>query len=130
MIYLDASALVKLAVAEDETATLRDWLAGHADLVRVTTDLARVEVPRAVMRTEPASLLQANQVVARTKKVALTSRVLSTAASLQPPALRSLDAVHLASALQLPDDLVAFVVYDQRLFAAAKDAGLPAIVPA
>lgn len=81
------------------------------------------------MRAQPTALLQAHQVVARVRKVTLSPGVLTTAASLQPPALRSLDAVHLASALQMRADLSSFVTYDQRLLEAAKDAGLPTTQP-
>jgi uncharacterized protein len=129
VIYLDASALVKLAITEAETPALRAYLEEHATRPRITTALATVEVPRAVMRSSPTALLQAFQAVARVHKVAVSMHVLSTAAALQPPALRSLDAIHLASALTLRAELEAFVAYDERLLAAAEAAGLPAIQP-
>lgn len=130
MIYLDASALVKLVVTEAESAALRRWLAEHSSQPRVSTALVMVELPRAVMRAHPTALLQAHQVVSRVQKVVLSPQVLATAASLQPPRLRSLDAVHLASALLLRPELEAFVCYDQRLAAAAQDADLPVAQPA
>jgi predicted nucleic acid-binding protein len=129
VIYLDSSALVKLAVVEAGTVALTRWLAEHEDQARATSELARVEVTRAVMRAMPTALLQAHHVVARTYKVALTEQVLDTAASLQPQSLRSLDAIHLASALTLGSRLTAFVCYDERLNAAASALSLPVTTP-
>ena len=99
MIYLDSSALVKLVVREDETAALTAWLATEQETPKVSSDLVIVEVPRAVMRSVPTALLSAHHLVARLQKVALTPELLTAAAALQPPLLRSLVAVHLASAL-------------------------------
>lgn len=129
MIYLDSSALVKLAVTEPESDALRAWLAERGDTPRITSDLVRVEVTRAVMRSQPQALLQAQQVVSRINKILIGPELLTTAASLQPPTLRSLDAVHLASALLLRNRLTAFVGYDSRLTAAARAAGLPFTTP-
>jgi uncharacterized protein len=129
VIYLDSSALVKLAVTERESGALRDWLAAHADTPRISSDLVRVEVTRAVMRSQPQALLQAQQVVSRVNKLLIGPELLNTAASLQPPTLRSLDAVHLASAMFLRSRLTAFVGYDDRLNAAVRSAGLPLAAP-
>ena len=129
MIYLDSSALVKLAVVEANTVALTRWLAEREEQARATSELARVEVTRAVMRAMPTALLQAHHVVARTYKVAVTEQVLTTAASLQPQSLRSLDAIHLASALALGGRLTAFVGYDDRLNAAAQALNLPVVAP-
>jgi uncharacterized protein len=129
VIYLDSSALVRLAVVEANTVALTRWLAEHEDQARATSDLARVEVTRAVMRAMPTALLQAHHVVARTYKVTLTEQVLTTAAALQPQSLRSLDAIHLACALTLGARLTAFVCYDDRLTAAAQTLNLPAVSP-
>jgi len=129
VIYLDSSALVKLAVVEVNTVALTRWLAEREEQARATSELARVEVTRAVMRAMPTALLQAHHVVARTYKVAVTEQVLTTAASLQPQSLRSLDAIHLASALALGGRLTAFVGYDDRLNAAAQALNLPVVAP-
>ncbi|HYU85012.1 MAG TPA: type II toxin-antitoxin system VapC family toxin [Kribbellaceae bacterium] len=130
MIYLDSSALVKLIIKEAETAALRSWLAARTELPRISSDLVLVEVPRAIMRSTPTALLAAHHLVARVQKVTLTPSLLTAAAALQPPALRSLDAVHLASALAVRADLTAFVAYDDRLHDAALSAGLPTEQPA
>lgn len=129
MIYLDSSALVKLAVPEPESEALRAWLAQRSDDPRISSDLVRVEVPRAIMRSQPTALLQAQQVVSRLNKLVVASQILTTAASLQPPSLRSLDAIHLASALFLRSRLTALVGYDERLATAARAAGLPVASP-
>ena len=129
MIYLDASAIAKLVVAEAETDALRAWL-GRRRSPRVTSDLTRVEAPRACMRAEPTALLEAQRAIVRLSTVPLTRPLLAAAAALQPPGLRPLDAVHLASALALGTGLRAFVVYDDRLAAAARAHGLPVERPA
>jgi uncharacterized protein len=130
LIYLDSSALIKLAVTEPESAALRRWLAGQPNLVRVSSSVARVEVPRAVWRAEPTALPESYQIIQRTGEVRLSDEVLSKAAGVRPPALPSLDAIHLASALAIRVELTAFVAYDQRLLAAARAAGLPTASPA
>lgn len=129
MIYLDSSALVKLAVTERESEALRGWLAEHGDTPRISSELVRVEVTRAVMRSQPQALLQAQQVVSRLHKIVIGPELLTTAASLQPPVLRALDAIHLASVLFLRNRLTAFVGYDDRLTAAVQAAGLPVARP-
>jgi hypothetical protein len=129
LIYLDASALVKLAVTERESAALIEWLGDSPNIVRVSSPIARVEVPRAVWRADPGSLPQAYTVVRRVRDVRVTADVITRAAGVRPSTLRSLDAIHLASALTIKRDLTAFVSYDQRLLTAAKEAGLPTASP-
>lgn len=130
MIYLDSSALVKLAVEEPESGALRAWLAERAEIPRLSSGVIRVEVPRAIMRTQPAAVLQGRSVIARIRRVAMTPEVLEVAAMLQPASLRSLEAIHLASAFVVHDRLTAFVGYDERLIDAAAAAGLPTASPA
>jgi uncharacterized protein len=130
VLYLDSSALVKLAITEAESASLRNWLAERPHLVLVSSSLIRAEVSRAVWRTDPSALPESYQVIRRITEVEITDSVLSKAASVRPAILRDLDAIHLASALILRPDLTAFVAYDKRLLAAARDAGLPVASPA
>jgi predicted nucleic acid-binding protein len=130
LIYLDSSALVKLAVTEPESAALIRWLRDQPNLVRVSSSVVRVEVPRAVWRAEPTALPESYQVIRRTAEVTLTSEVLSKAAGVRPQTLRAIDAIHLASALAIKRELTAFVAYDKRLLAAASEAGLPTASPA
>ncbi|MGH8794226.1 MAG: type II toxin-antitoxin system VapC family toxin [Stackebrandtia sp.] len=129
MIYLDTSALLKLVVAESESDQLAGWLEERSDELCVTSDLTRVELLRAVMRREPTALLLAQQRIARLHRIPLRDEILTAASTCLPPALRSLDAIHLASARSLRGQLKAFVVYDHRLFTAATEAGLDAVAP-
>ena len=130
MLYLDSSALVKLAITETESASLRNWLAERPNLILVSSSLIRAEVPRAIWRADPSALPESYLVIQRTTEIEVTDSVLSKAASVRPAILRAADAIHLASALTLRPDLTAFVAYDKRLLAAAKEAGLPTASPA
>ena len=129
MIYLDSSALIKLALTEPESAALAEWLAEHANQPLVSSALHRAEVPRAVWRAEPGALPRSYRLIRRIAKVALTADVLDNSATLPPQALSPAHAIHLASALAVRDDLTAFVAYDEDLLAAAADAGLPVVSP-
>jgi predicted nucleic acid-binding protein len=129
VIYLDSSALVKLALAEPESAALARWLAERADQPLVSSSLHRAEVPREVWRTEPGALPRSYRLIKRIARVALTADVLDHSATLTPQALSPAQAIHLASALVLKRDLTAFVGYDESLLAAAREAGLPVVSP-
>lgn len=135
MIYLDSSALLKLVVEEAESETLATWLTDHSARladggeVVVSSELARVEVVRAVRRLNLEAVGSARALVAQLDLVPLNREVVDLAADLGEPGLCSLDALHLASALLLGDDLDALVVYDQRLAAAAQGAGLVVVHP-
>jgi uncharacterized protein len=129
LIYLDSSALVKLAITEPESPALTAWLGQSANAVRVSSPIVRVEVPRAVWRADPGSLPQAYAVVRRVRDIRMTASVLTRAAGARPVTLRPLDALHLASALAIRHDLSAFVSYDKRLLTAAEEAGLPVASP-
>lgn len=130
MIYLDSSALVKLALSEPESGPLARWLAERADQPLVSSILHRSEVPRAVWIAEPGALPRSYRVIRRIARVALTQEVLDISATVPPKTLRFVHAIHLASALALKRDLVAFVAYDEHLLNAAKEAGLPIASPA
>jgi uncharacterized protein len=130
VIYLDSSALVKLAITEPESAGLNRWLASQPNLIHVSSTLIRVEVPRAVWRVDPAALPESYLVIRRIVEVEMSDQVLARAAGLRPAAVRALDAIHLASALTMRHELTAFVAYDQELLEAAVQAGLPTASPA
>lgn len=126
-IYLDSSALVKLLTPEQETPALRSWLKGRTRLV--TSGLAQVEVTRAAHRLSPEHVQLADQILSGVGTLALTPAILRGAASILPgEPLRSLDAIHVASALQLPD-LDYLVTYDTRMTHAARQLGLPVLAP-
>jgi uncharacterized protein len=129
MIYLDSSALVKLALTEPESAALARWLAERSGQPLVSSVLHRAEVPRAVWRAEPGALPRSYRVLKRIARVALTTDVLDNSATLPPQTLGTAHAIHLASALALKPDLTAFVAYDDPLLAAAEAAGLPVASP-
>jgi predicted nucleic acid-binding protein len=129
VIYLDSSALVKLAVTEPESAALAHWLAERADQPLLSSALHRAEVPRAVWRAEPGALPRSYRLIKRIARVALTADVLDNSATLPPPGLSPAQAIHLASALVLKRDLTTFVAYDADLLAAAREAGLPVASP-
>jgi len=126
--YVDSSALVKLAVREPESAALRRYLRLRRPLV--SSALARTEVVRALVPLGSEAVERGRDVLARMDILRLSIRVLDSAGMLTPPNLRSLDAIHLASAEQLGSDLRAFVTYDERLASAARSRGLRVVRPA
>jgi hypothetical protein len=126
-VYLDSSALVKLVVAEDESAALRRYLRSRPE--RVSCALARVELMRAVRPQGGAALARARRLLRRVDLVHLDDDLLDAAASLDPGILQSLDAIHLAAAQTMADDLAAVVTYDDRMAAAAGLLGLPVAAP-
>lgn len=126
--YFDTSALVKLIIAEPETPALRAWIA-DADREPVACDLVRTELYRAIRRTAPDRLIDAHAVLNNVTMYQLSAAIFEDAARLDPPELRSLDAIHLASALDLGDDLEGIVTYDERLAAAATANGIGVTAP-
>lgn len=128
-IYADTSALVKLVVAEPETTALRKWLSGTAPQL-VACDLVRTELVRAVRRAVPERIPLARQVLDTLVLTRVRADVFEQAGRLNPIDLRSLDAVHLAAALDLGDDLDAVLTYDDRLTTAALAHGIPVEAPA
>lgn len=129
MIYLDSSALVKLVLIEPESSPLRRWLADHGGQSMVSSTLHRAEVARAVWRYEPAALPQCYRLMRRVQRLGMPVDLLDTAATIPPQMLRSSDAIHLATAFSIKRDLTAFVAYDKRLLAAARELQLPTACP-
>lgn len=130
MIYLDTAALIKLIRREVESDALADWLAERADVPLVSSALSEVEVPRALRRSEPALLASVPAVLRRIGVYDIDDVVRATAAGYEDPFLRSLDAIHLATAHAIfGPQLSAFVTYDKRLLTAADALGLPTAAP-
>lgn len=129
MIYLDSSALLKLLVDEPESAALEAWLATREGTPVVTSELARVEVPRACRRVNADAVPLAMVLLSELDHVALSRPLLDQAATVGEDSLRSLDAIHLVSALSIRSDLTGFVAYDARLAGAAAAAGLDCVRP-
>ncbi|MDQ2789976.1 MAG: VapC toxin family PIN domain ribonuclease [Pseudonocardiales bacterium] len=143
MIYLDSSALIKLVRAEDSSEALQSWIDQRADTLLVTSALARSEVLRAVRRNNhtdsgalidpeafEAELAQAVEVLDAIAQIAIDDAILHRAGALPSPMIRTLDAIHLASAAEFKTPALTFVTYDHRLAAEAQGAGIAVIAPA
>lgn len=126
--YVDTSALVKLVSAEPETRALQAWRSQkERDLV--AGDLVRAELLRAARKLTPAHVQVAREVLGSIQLIRLGERIFERAGLLDPPALRSLDAIHLASAIDLSHDLEGIVTYDARLAEAALHNGVAVMSP-
>ena len=130
-LYLDSSAIVKLVTKEAESERLRGFLASNQADSRVTSTLARVEVVRAVAGGGPAAISHARRQLNRMDQIGMDDDLLDDAATLQTgEPLRSLDAIHLATARLLGADLRAVLTYDQRMAEAAAELGMVVEAPA
>lgn len=127
--YIDTSALVKLVTVESETGALHEWVADHHPEL-VSSDLLRTELLRAVARSGTAQPIDVEDGLAAIDFLPTTASILDHAGRLEPTDLRSLDAVHLATAIGIIDDCDGVITYDDRLAAAARHHGLHAIAPA
>jgi predicted nucleic acid-binding protein len=125
--YLDSSALVKLALEEPESAALRRYLRRRRRFV--SSALARAEVARALLPLGPAAVRRGEAVLTRIDLIRVNDRVLSSAGALLPVELRTLDAIHLATARQLGSDLARVVTYDERMRVAAEATGCAVVAP-
>lgn len=128
--YLDTSALVKLIVDEPESAALRRYLERIPSDVLFTAALTRTELVRAARRINAATATGAWKALSGLATVNLTTAVLDAAASLDPPLLRTLDAIHLATAQRAGADLRVVVTYDARMAQAAEALAIPVVAPA
>ena len=126
--YLDSSAIVKLAVAEKESAALRRYLRRRTPLV--VSALARTEVARALLPLGPVAVQRGHDVLNRVELIRVSDRILMNAGSLLPAQLRSLDAIHLATMRQLGGSLRRVVTYDSRMAAAVSAMGMTTDAPA
>jgi uncharacterized protein len=125
--YLDSSALVKLVLHETESAALARYLRRK----RVTASaLARVEVARAIVPSSAAREQRLRALFAGVEVIRVNDRVLAEAARIPPWTLRTLDAIHLATARLWGDELARIVTYDQRMADAARAMGIDVAAPA
>jgi predicted nucleic acid-binding protein len=129
VIYLDSAAVVKLIRVEPGSAELVAWLAARREMPLVSSALVEVEVPRALRRNGPEVLPAVPATMARLYRLEIDATVRATAGAFPDPLVRSLDAIHLATALLVRSELETFVTYDDRLLAAAAQIGLPTASP-
>ena len=130
MIYLDSAAVVKLVHAEAGSRALRDWLGDRSSLGWVSSVLVEVETVRALARYAPAAIGRLPLIFDLMLLVGISPEVRALAQRVMPSAVRTLDAIHLATAVRISDQLTSFVTYDRRLAGAATAAGLTVDSPA
>lgn len=127
--YADTSAVIKLLAEESHSVAFAAFYDNQPDAEWVSSALLRIEVTRAVARAVPALLPDARDLLSAFSCIAIDEEVVEAAMSEPDRALRSLDAIHLATARILGPDLDGLVTYDTRLAAAASDAGLVVLSP-
>jgi uncharacterized protein len=127
--YLDTSAAVKLVQEERGSAALLTWMAERERML-ASSSLLHTELLRATRRSRPDLLAQARALLDHVTLIDIGWEVGERAGLLDPDGMRSLDAIHLASALALAEDLEGLVTYDVRLQEAALAAGLAVVAPA
>ena len=143
MIYFDACALLKLIREEADSVALGAFIDARPGTRWFSSEIARAELARTLRRANHddrgrlvddarlgAELGHAEQLCARLDLIPVSSRVISEAAAIGQPLLRTLDAIHLAAASSMRAGLSAFVTYDRRLATAARQAELPVLSPA
>jgi hypothetical protein len=128
VIYLDTCAVAKLARHERETEALFDWLDLRENESLVSSVLLEIELERALRRVEPAALARIPRILNGISRVELNAAIRAMAGAYQDPLLRSLDAIHLATAQTITEStgtaISAFVTYDKRLISAARAVGV------
>lgn len=129
LLYLDASAFVKLVLPEPETVALVAALDPTARLV--ASEILEVEALRAVRRASPAddTVAAARTQLEGVRLLPITDEIRRRACELEPSTLRTLDAIHIATALDLGERLESVYAYDARLIDAAGQAGLHVCAP-
>ncbi len=129
VVYVDTSAVAKLLVVEAETAALRRWLASRPR--RASSAVIQTELMRLARRAgQPRLAGVARRLWTRLDLIAVDAEVLERAGTLDPTEMRTLDAIHLATALGIKRELGAVLTYDHRMLAAAALLGIPTVSPA
>jgi predicted nucleic acid-binding protein len=129
MIYLDSAAVVKLVYAEAESPALRAWLGEQAETGWVSSVLVEIESFRALARYAPEAATRLHPVLDQIDLIDLSPRIRILAQTVRPVTFRTLDAIHLGTAISIRRSLTSFATYDKRLLDAAVAAGLPAASP-
>jgi uncharacterized protein len=127
--YAETSAVIKLLVEETHSQVFAAFYDSHTDDEWVSSALLRIELTRAVTRAVPALLPDARDLLAAFSYIAIDDDIVEAAMNEPDRRLRSLDAIHLATARLLAPELDGVVTYDDGLTAAATDAGLTTVSP-
>jgi len=125
--YIDASAIVKLVLTEPESDEMARW---YVESERVSTSLVGIIETRRAVARRPHDSVHLERVVSGIEVIGVTVRIGERAAAIAPPMVRTLDAIHLATAISIGTSLTSFVTYDDRLAEAARTLGLPVVSPA
>lgn len=126
MIYADTSALVKMVVTEAESTALRSYLVSR-DTALSTSQVGAVELGRSARRRNNSTADRALALLSGLEIFPLTTGIAARAQQLEPSTLRTLDAIHVATAIEVRADLV--VTYDQRMIEACHANGLEVVSP-
>ncbi|ARJ03803.1 ribonuclease VapC [Cnuibacter physcomitrellae] len=126
--YFDSSAFVKLVIPEEASVELKAWVDGSS-LSPISNDLLHTEILRAVRRRAPQRLPDARHLLSGVLTASITTSIADRAAWLEPPSVRSLDALHVATALEIGDGVHAFVTYDTRMQECARAHGFDVVAP-
>jgi uncharacterized protein len=131
LIYFDSSALVKLVISEPESTALRAFLVKQAKVPHLSSALATTELRRTLIRLNLPKVAsdKADEVLESLSLLPINQPVLEYASALPGRYLRTLDAIHLATAVRLRSALVALITYDKRMMSAAIEAGVPVESP-
>lgn len=129
LVYVDTSALAKLFIHEAESGALRRWLSERTELRLVSSWLLVTELVRLMDLVNPEAGIEVDDFLEIVDLVEITPPLLERAAEVEPRRLRTLDAIHLATALELRDSVSVFLSYDKRLLDAAGAAGLEVAAP-
>jgi predicted nucleic acid-binding protein len=127
--YADTSAVIKLLAEEVDSKAFAAFYDAHNDAEWVSSALLRIELTRVVVRAIPALLPDARELLLAFSYIAIDDEIVDGAMCEPDRGLRSLDAIHLATARILAPELDGLLTYDDRLKKAATDAGLPVVSP-
>ncbi len=126
--YIDTSALVKLVEVEESSSALHRWIDDHRPEL-VSSDLLRTEFNRAVNRAGRVDPIYVEDALAAIDTLPASSELFDIAGEIGGPELRTLDALHLATAVELGADCTGIITYDKRFADAATSAGLDVVAP-
>jgi predicted nucleic acid-binding protein len=127
LVYLDASAILKLVTDEPGSADLRAFLADRP--ARATSVVGVIETRRNARKVRGDQHDHVTFILGAFEVIELSPELIDAAVRVRPRTLRTLDAIHIASAVELGRDLASFVTYDRRQADAAREAGLPVASP-